>query len=137
MSRFVRWGDSLLPRTLVEPDPQTGVCPQCGGLGVYPDVIDDEQPEEMVPCWRCRKFCAACGQWVKKEGHRCVMDRMDLWLHFFRSALASVGGADRTPVRAAEHAAEIADEALEAYGKRERGEISVKGLEKAKEKSKR
>jgi hypothetical protein len=61
---------------------------------------------------------------------------MDLWLHFFRSALASVSEI-RKPVDAAEHAAEIADAALEAYGKRERGEVSVKGLETAKEKSRR
>ena len=129
MSRFVRWGDNLLPRALVEPDPaQTGVCPQCGGLGVYPDVIDDEQPEEMVPCWRCRKFCAACGRWVNKEGHRCVMDRMDLWLHFFRSTLAGVGGdIDLEPVEVADRAARIADAALDEHAKRQHGEVHAKG----------
>ena len=57
------------------------------------------------------------------------MDRMNLWLQFFRSALAGAS-ADvwEKPAAVAEYAAQIADAAIDAYRKRESDEVFVKGL---------
>jgi hypothetical protein len=71
------------------------------------------------------------------------MDRRDLWLHFFRSALAGVSGdihlATATIHLAAqpraEFAAQIADAALEAYAKRWGDEAPMKELKGLKEQS--
>jgi hypothetical protein len=48
-----------------------GVCVHCGGLGVVPEKVDDDLLDEMVPCFWCRRYCKACGQWVQKSGHEC------------------------------------------------------------------
>jgi hypothetical protein len=112
-----------------EEDAPPGACVECAGAGVVLDVIDEERMPVTVYCQRCRMFCRSCGQWVVKEGHRCVMDRMNLWLQFFRSALAGAS-ADvwEKPAAVAEYAAQIADAAIDAYRKRESDEVFVKGL---------
>lgn len=71
-SNYVKWGRNLVPRFLCEPDDfRPGECSRCGGLGLIPEMIDDEQHEEMVPCFMCREYCKACGNWVRKSGHEC------------------------------------------------------------------
>ena len=73
MSRgnLVRWGRKLVPRSFIDTVRIDEICTECGGLGMYPDMIDPEQPDEMVPCHRCRVFCSACAKHVPKQGHHC------------------------------------------------------------------
>ncbi len=73
-SHWVRWGDHLVPRIMCEPDldaAKPGTCPHCGGVGAYPESIDEERYDEMMPCFWCREFCKACQRYVKKGGHEC------------------------------------------------------------------
>jgi hypothetical protein len=112
-----------------EEDASQGACVECAGAGVVLDVIDEERMPVTVPCSRCQMLCLGCRRWVKREGHRCAMDRMNLWLQFFRSALAGASADILVkPEGVAEYAAQIADAALEAYRKRESGAVLVKGL---------
>lgn len=74
-SRFIEWGGHIIPRVAAEMDlnPPAGTCPRCGGLGVYPESIDSERFDVMVPCV-CRVFCRPCKNWVNKSGHTCKGD---------------------------------------------------------------
>jgi len=73
MSRYVRWGESILPRDFFDPvERQPGVCPLCGGLGTIAESIDRERYDAAVPCYRCRFYCATCQDWVKRDGHTCA-----------------------------------------------------------------
>ena len=69
---LVRWGDKLVPRSLVEDFPHVpGNCPLCGGLGLVVETIDRERMDEMAPCWRCTFYCKTCKRRVKTDGHEC------------------------------------------------------------------
>jgi hypothetical protein len=71
---MIRWGDRLVPRAIIESvlaSPPAGTCQRCGGLGEYPESIHEDRPDEMVPCFLCRRFCKACGHWVARAGHEC------------------------------------------------------------------
>jgi hypothetical protein len=70
VSDLVKSGAHILPRALVEVwPPQPGACPQCGGAGEFPESIDPERYDVMVPCFRCRAYCATCKAWMPK-GHQ-------------------------------------------------------------------
>lgn len=71
-SRYVWYKGKLVPRCAVEPTgfEPPGACGICGGFGAIPETIDEERHDVMVPCYRCQKFCEACKQWVKTEGHK-------------------------------------------------------------------
>jgi hypothetical protein len=73
MSNFVRWGDRIVPRCVCEPpdDIPPGECVECGGLGLIPEMVNDDRLDEMVPCYRCQKYCRECKEWVKKAAHEC------------------------------------------------------------------
>jgi hypothetical protein len=73
MSRFVEYCGKLWPREFFDPrlDLLPGACPQCGGLGVVAESIDEERFDVAVPCWMCKMWCKVCHQWVKREGHEC------------------------------------------------------------------
>jgi hypothetical protein len=72
MSRYVTRGGKLYPARFFDPlNPKPGDCPHCGGTGEYPESIDEERYDVMVPCFMCRRFCTVCKQWVKKIGHEC------------------------------------------------------------------
>lgn len=74
MSRYVRWGDRLLPRALAEPvEPKyEPACTVCGDMGIVLETIDEDRHDVVLPCWACKRFCKACGKWVAKRGHKCV-----------------------------------------------------------------
>lgn len=71
--RHVRFGEHLYPSSLLEPigPPRPGECGRCGGLGFYPERIDSEREDAMVPCFMCQRFCKACNKYVRKDGHTC------------------------------------------------------------------
>jgi hypothetical protein len=73
MSRMVRYGGQLFPRGLFEPplNPPRGACVHCGGLGHVPEQIDEDLPDEMVPCSWCQIYCRKCKRWVTKKDHVC------------------------------------------------------------------
>jgi hypothetical protein len=66
-------GRKLVPSFLCVPplDVPKGACSRCGGSGSIPESIDEDLPDEMVPCFMCQTFCRACSDWVKKSGHEC------------------------------------------------------------------
>ena len=71
-SKYVYMGDRLVPRaafTVYVPE-KTPSCTNCGGLGQYPDSIDDERHDVMVPCPVCQEYCKVCGDW-RRKGHQC------------------------------------------------------------------
>lgn len=71
MSRLVKFGGKIYPRYLFEAtgsDPRD--CPQCGGLGVVPEQLDDDRIDEMVPCPTCKMWCKRCKRSVPKS-HVC------------------------------------------------------------------
>lgn len=64
---WVKWNGKLMARPFVDDALQIkGACVECGGLGVVPMEIDEERPDEMVPCWKCREKCRACGAYFRK-----------------------------------------------------------------------
>jgi len=74
--RWVKWGNRLVPRSVVEPDfdPDRylpGLCPRCGGAGMVAETLDEEQFDVACACPQCQMFCHACNAWVKREGHTC------------------------------------------------------------------
>jgi len=74
-SRYVREGSSFIPRVLIEPWPgqdAPDACPQCGGSGLVAECIDEERFDVAVPCWACRRYCAACKKYVSKDAHECA-----------------------------------------------------------------
>jgi hypothetical protein len=65
-------GRKLVPSFLTEPllNPPKGACTRCGGSGSIPESIDEDLPDEMVPCFMCQEYCKTCADW-KKKGHEC------------------------------------------------------------------
>lgn len=74
---FVRDGKHLYPAFLFdEPvNRPPGACPRCYGSGKIRETIDEELPDEMVPCFMCMTFCKVCRAWVKKTEHECKEQR--------------------------------------------------------------
>ena len=73
MSRWVQWGDKIVPAFLLEPElNQRAECRLCGDSGYLLETIDEERYDVAVPCWKCRVFCKACDKHVRKAGHQCV-----------------------------------------------------------------
>ena len=66
---LVDWDGALIPRALVEDVQVKGACPSCGGLGLIPEQIDSDRWPTVVPCDRCRRYCATCRKWVEKKDH--------------------------------------------------------------------
>lgn len=76
MSLFVRYAGRLVPRLVFEPDDrQRGSCWRCGGTGKVIESLDDELPDEVIPCPYCRILCQGCGKYVKKSGHACAGEK--------------------------------------------------------------
>jgi len=73
MSRWVKDGETIWPRSLFDPlgPPKPGECGACGGSGVISEAIDEDRHEVLVPCQSCRTFCKPCGRYVKKGAHIC------------------------------------------------------------------
>lgn len=73
MSRYVEWGGKLWERGFFNPPLKLspGTCPNCGGLGVVPESIDEERYDVAVPCHYCRMYCKTCGKYVKRKDHVC------------------------------------------------------------------
>ena len=76
MSRFVEWGGKYWERWFFEPplDLPKGACPNCGGLGVVAEQIDEERYDVAVPCHYCRMYCKTCKNWVKRANHQCSLE---------------------------------------------------------------
>jgi hypothetical protein len=66
---WVEWRGKLVPSELLEHLRSDELCPECGGLGSFPEQIDVDHFPVMVPCQRCRRYCETCKKHVKKEGH--------------------------------------------------------------------
>ena len=69
----VKYGGHLYPSNPFD-DPaaplKPGACTWCGGTGLRAESINDNRPDELVPCFACQRFCKACGKY-RKVGHQC------------------------------------------------------------------
>jgi hypothetical protein len=54
-----------------EHDPAPQACPMCGGRGSVLESIDAERWPVAVPCTHCRRWCADCRAYVRKDNHEC------------------------------------------------------------------
>lgn len=46
-------------------------CPTCNGTGRLRELTGESTHDYLLPCMRCQRYCAGCGEWVSKEGHTC------------------------------------------------------------------
>lgn len=70
MSKYIKYGEGIYPRSLLQGTGDPNECPECGGLGEVAFDFDPERLPMMVSCPRCRPWCPVC-QRRRPVKHEC------------------------------------------------------------------